>query len=70
MQISENKVNEFKPKMAYNLKEAAAETSLSVPFLRNEIKDGNLKICRIGKKKRRILILLQDLQDYLEKHLV
>lgn len=67
MQV-QNTQTELKPKMAYNLKEAAAETSLSVPFLRNEIRDGNIKVCRIGKGKRRIVILHHDLQTYLENN--
>ena len=55
---------EQKNKVAYSVKEAARETSLSVPHLRNEIRDKNLKASRIG---RRVLILHDDLEAYLRK---
>lgn len=51
-------------KKAFSVKEAAQETTLSVPYIRNEIRDGNLKAKRAG---RRVLILSGDLQDYLNK---
>jgi excisionase family DNA binding protein len=57
-------VTETKPKIAYSVQEAAQETSLSVPYLRNEIRDGNLKATRRGV---RVLILHDDLIDYLKK---
>lgn len=51
-------------KLAYSVGDVAALTSLSKPFLRNEIRAGNLKVKRIG---RRVLILSEDLQNYLRK---
>lgn len=51
-------------KLAYSVAEAAERTSLSKPYLRNEIRDGNLKVKRFG---RRVLILREDLQKYLSK---
>ena len=49
--------------MAYSVKEAAKTSNLSASFLRLEIKRGNLRVRRIG---RRVLILSSDLQKYLE----
>jgi excisionase family DNA binding protein len=50
-------------KVAYSVKEVAQQTTLSVPYIRNEIRDGNLKIKRAG---RRVLVLDSDLKEYLE----
>lgn len=50
-------------KAAYSIKEAARETSLSVPYIRNLIRDGDLKAKKAG---RRLLILDTDLRNYLE----
>lgn len=49
-------------KIAYSVEEAAEQTTLSKSHIRNEIRDGNLKARKIG---RRVLILKEDLQDYL-----
>jgi hypothetical protein len=56
-------LTENQPKIAFSLKQASFETSLSVPQLRNEIKKGNLKVSRIG---RRIIIRRESLEEYLK----
>jgi excisionase family DNA binding protein len=48
---------------AYSVKTAAQQFDASVPFVRNEIRDGNLKAKKIGRK---VVILDADLQSYLE----
>ena len=50
-------------KKAYSVKSAAVLFDASVPFVRNEIRDGNLKAKKIGRK---VVILDMDLQTYLE----
>jgi len=52
-----------KTKIAYSVEETAEQTSLSKAFLRLEIKRGNLKVKRFG---RRVLIRDEDLREYLE----
>lgn len=54
-------------KLAYSVGEISKQTSLSIPFLRTEIRAGNLKAKRFGS---RVLILSQDLQAYLLKQKV
>lgn len=51
------------PKKAYSVKQVSEQTTLSGAFLRNEIRAGNLKVKRFG---RRVLILDEDLQNYLK----
>ena len=51
-------------KRAYSIKEVSAETSLSVPFVRLEIKRGNLQAGKFGK---RVLITAENLSRYLNK---
>jgi len=51
-------------KKAYSIKEVSGETSLSVPFVRLEIKRGLLKA---GKFGRRVLITDEALSAYLNK---
>lgn len=51
-------------KMAYSIEEIAQQTSLSKPFLRLEIKRGRLNAKHFG---RRVLVLSQDLKNYLNK---
>jgi len=48
---------------AYSVKTAAAQFDASVPFVRNEIRAGNLRAKKIGRK---VVILDSDLQNYLE----
>jgi excisionase family DNA binding protein len=50
-------------KKAHSVKAAATLFDASVPFVRNEIRDGNLKAKKIGRK---VVILDSDLQTYLE----
>lgn len=49
-------------KMALSIEQAAEATSLSKSYLRNEIRNGNLKAQRIG---RRVLIMTDSLYEYL-----
>ncbi len=51
-------------KMAYSVEDVAVQTTLSKAFIRNEIRSGNLKCRRVG---RRVLILNDDLQNYLKR---
>lgn len=53
-----------KRKKAYSIKEVSEETSLSQPFVRLEIKRGNLKAGRFGS---RVLITENSLSEYLNK---
>lgn len=50
-------------KTAYSLKEVSESTSLSIEFLRKEIRHGKLKAT---KKGRRVLVLSEDLESYLK----
>jgi len=50
-------------KKAHSVKAAAAQFDASVPFVRNEIRNGNLPAKKIGRK---VVILDVDLQEYLE----
>lgn len=50
-------------KKAHSVKAAAQQFDASVPFVRNEIRDGNLRAKKIGRK---VVILDADLQLYLE----
>jgi excisionase family DNA binding protein len=49
-------------KIAYSVEEISEQTTLSKPFLRNEIRAGKLKVKRCG---RRVLILKDDFMNYL-----
>jgi len=53
-----------KSKKAYSIREVSEETSLSQPYIRLEIKRGNLKAGRFGS---RVLISEASLSQYLEK---
>ncbi len=53
-----------KNKKAYSIKEVSEETTLSVPFVRLEIKRGNLKAGKFGS---RVLITENSLSQYLNK---
>lgn len=50
-------------KKAHSVKAAAQQFDASVPFVRNEIRVGNLRAKKIGRK---VVILDADLQMYLE----
>lgn len=60
MNIIESKLSE---QAAYSVQQVSELTTLSKSFVRNEIRDGNLKGRRIG---RRVLVLASDLENYLE----
>lgn len=51
-------------KLAYSVEDVSNQTTLSKAYLRNEIRDGNLKAQRFG---RRVLILHEDLENYLKQ---
>ena len=51
-------------RIAWGLADVAEITGLSVGFLRNEVKKGILPVKRFG---RRILILDEDLRNYLSR---
>ncbi len=51
-------------KLAYSVEEISAQTTLSKAFVRNEITAGHLKAQHFG---RRVLVLNEDLQNYLRK---
>ncbi len=51
-------------KMAYSIEQISAQTSLSKAFLRLEIKRGNLKA---GKFGRRVLVSANSLKTYLDE---
>lgn len=59
-----NSVTEMQEKLAYSVEEISEQTTLSKAFLRNEIRNGNLRAVRPGNS-RRVLVLNNDLQNYL-----
>ncbi len=54
---------EPKPQLAYSLVQASESTSLSVVYLRKEIRSKSLRAKLVGK---RVLILDADLRNWLE----
>lgn len=56
--------NKGNAKLAYSLKEVSADTSLSVPFIRLEIKRKKLKAGKFGS---RVLVTAENLSRYLEE---
>ncbi len=58
------KITEIKERVALSVDEASQASSLSKPFLRNEIRNGNLRVKRPGNS-RRVLILMSDFMNYL-----
>lgn len=59
--------NEIIPKLkkrAYSVDEVSQETTLSKPFLRKKIKDGELIATYFG---RRVVILAENLEKFLKK---
>jgi len=55
-------ITKTKERLAYSVEEISEQTTLSKAFLRNEIRAGNLKVKRCG---RRVLILKDDFMNYL-----
>lgn len=51
-------------KFAYSVEEISKQTSLSKAFLRNKIREGDLKATRFG---RRVLVLRENLDAWLKK---
>jgi len=51
-------------KIAYSVEEVSKQTTLSMAFLRNEIRAGKLKVKRYG---RRVLIFKDDFMNYLNE---
>lgn len=50
----------------YSPKEIASQVGVSVSFVRKEIRSGRLRACKLG---RRVVVLNQDLDEYLHGHL-
>ncbi len=50
--------------IAISVEQASQASSLSKPFLRNEIRDGKLRVVRPGNS-RRVLIMMSDFMNYL-----
>jgi hypothetical protein len=51
-------------KIAWSLADISESTGLSIGFLRNDVRRGALVVRRFG---RRVLVLEEDLRDYLVK---
>lgn len=51
--------------IAISVEQASQVSSLSKPFLRNEIRAGKLRVVRPGNS-RRVLIMMSDFMNYLE----
>lgn len=51
--------------VAISVEQASQASSLSKPFLRNQIRAGKLRVVRPGNS-RRVLILMSDFMDYLK----
>ncbi len=57
-------ISETTNAIAISVERASQVSSLSKPFLRNEIRAGKLRVVRPGNS-RRVLILMSDFLDYL-----
>jgi excisionase family DNA binding protein len=51
--------------IAMSVEQASQASSLSKPFLRNEIRAGKLRVVRPGHS-RRVLIMMSDFMNYLK----
>lgn len=51
--------------IAISVEQASQVSSLSKPFLRNEIRAGKLRVVRPGNS-RRVLIMMSDFMNYLK----
>ncbi len=51
--------------IAISVEQASQASSLSKPFLRNEIRAGKLRVVRPGNS-RRVLIMMSDFMNYLK----
>jgi hypothetical protein len=57
-------ISETTNAIAISVERASQVSSLSKPFLRNEIRAGKLRVVRPGNS-RRVVILMSDFLDYL-----
>lgn len=57
-------ITETKDQIAVSVEQASNISTLSKPFLRNEIRAGKLRVVRPGNS-RRVLIMMTDFLDYL-----
>ncbi len=57
-------ISETTNAIAISVEQASQVSSLSKPFLRNEIRNGNLPVKRPGNS-RRVVIMMTDFLDYL-----
>ena len=51
-------------RIAFSIREIAEQTGLSSPFIRLEIKRGNLRASKLG---RRVVVLATDRDEWLER---
>ncbi len=58
-------ISETTNAIAISVEQASQASSLSKPFLRNEIRSGKLRVVRPGNS-RRVLIMMSDFMNYLE----
>ncbi len=58
-------ITETKDQIAVSVEQASNISTLSKPFLRNEIRAGKLRVVRPGNS-RRVLILMSDFLRYLD----
>ena len=59
-------ITQTKDRVALSVDEASRVSSLSKPFLRNEIRAGKLRAVRPGNS-RRVLIMMADFMNYLNE---
>ena len=55
---------EVQRRIAFSVKEVAQQTGLSQPFVRLEIKRGNLRASRVG---RRVVVLVTAMDEWLNQ---
>ncbi len=58
-------ITEAKDQIAVSVEQASNISTLSKPFLRNEIRAGKLRVVRPGNS-RRVLIMMSDFMNYLK----
>ena len=58
-------ITETKDQIAVSVEQASNISTLSKPFLRNEIRAGKLRVVRPGNS-RRVLIMMSDFMNYLK----
>jgi len=59
-------ITETKDQIAVSVEQASNISTLSKPFLRNEIRAGKLRVVRPGNS-RRVLIMMSDFLKYLNE---